>query len=63
MCPSAGWDSADAKQLGRAVRKKIRKLWIVHERHWVRVIFEALFTVVSPKFRRKVIHRASLSVL
>lgn len=44
------------KQLGRAVRKRIRKLWVVHEKAWVRIIFEMMAGVVSPKFRKKVVH-------
>lgn len=38
------------------MRKNIKKLWIVHERAWVRVLFEAAQTVVSPKFKKKVVH-------
>jgi Rho GTPase-activating protein 1 len=33
-------DMADGSgQLGRAVRKKIRKLWVVHEKNWIREYF------------------------
>lgn len=45
-----------SEQLGRAVRKRIRKLWVVHEKAWVRIIFEMLASVVSVKFRKKVVH-------
>ena len=38
------------------MRKNIRKLWIVHERAWVRILFEAAQAVVSPKFKKKVVH-------
>ncbi|EWC45875.1 hypothetical protein DRE_04882 [Drechslerella stenobrocha 248] len=49
--------------LGRAVRKRIKKLWIVHERAWVRIMLEMLSGVVSQKFRRKVLHVGSLTEL
>lgn len=38
------------------MRKRIRKLWVVHEKAWVRIIFEMMAGVVSVKFRKKVIH-------
>lgn len=38
------------------MRKRIRKLWVVHERAWVRVILEVMAGVVSVKFRKKVVH-------
>lgn len=44
------------RQLGRAVKKRIRKLWVVHERAWVRVILEVMAGVVSVKFRKKLVH-------
>ena len=42
--------------LTRATRKRLQRLWIVHERQWVRVLMEMFSTGVSPKFRRKVVH-------
>ncbi|CUS14721.1 unnamed protein product [Tuber aestivum] len=50
-------------QLGRAVKKRIRKLWVVHERAWVRVILEVMAGVVSVKFRKKVVHVNTLTDL
>ncbi|KAI5784716.1 hypothetical protein EDC01DRAFT_207125 [Geopyxis carbonaria] len=50
-------------QLGRAVRKKIKKLWVVHERAWVRILFEMMAGVVSVKFRKKVVHLNTLTDL
>ncbi|KAA8910695.1 hypothetical protein FN846DRAFT_888236 [Sphaerosporella brunnea] len=50
-------------QLGRAVRKKIRKLWVVHEKNWIRAIFELMANVVSPKFKKKVVHLNTLTDL
>lgn len=49
-------DPDQPEQLGRAVRKRIRKLWVVHEKAWVRIIFEMMAGVVSVKFRKKVVH-------
>lgn len=58
LSPRLGEDNSSNKseQLGRAVRKRIRKLWVVHEKAWVRIIFEMLAGVVSVKFRKKVVH-------
>ncbi|RPA79777.1 Rho GTPase activation protein [Ascobolus immersus RN42] len=61
--PPWGWILQAYYLLGRAVRKKIQRLWIVHERAWIRIILEMLQTVVSPKFRRKIIHVTDLSEL
>lgn len=38
------------------MKKRIRKLWVVHERAWVRVILEVMAGVVSVKFRKKLVH-------
>jgi Divergent CRAL/TRIO domain len=43
-------------QLTRAMRKRLQKLYIVHERAWVRFLVEMFSTIVSPKFRKKIIH-------
>ncbi|RPB28600.1 RhoGAP-domain-containing protein [Terfezia boudieri ATCC MYA-4762] len=61
--PAWSWSLQAYNLLSRAVRKNIRKLWIVHERAWVRILFEAAQTVVSPKFKKKVVHVNSLSEL
>ncbi|KAF3934613.1 hypothetical protein ABW20_dc0101879 [Dactylellina cionopaga] len=54
--PTLSWFMQAYSMLGRAVRKRIKKLWIVHERAWVRIMLEMLSGVVSSKFRRKVLH-------
>jgi Rho GTPase-activating protein 1 len=54
--PGWGWLLQVYHLLSRAMRKRIKKLYIVHERPWVRIIVELFSTVVSPKFRRKVEH-------
>ena len=54
--PGFGWFMKAYNVLSRATRKRLKKLWIVHERRWVRVLVEMFATVVSPKFRKKVVH-------
>jgi Rho GTPase-activating protein 1 len=49
--------------LSRAMRKRLLKLYVVHERRWVRVMIETFSTVVSPKFRKKIVHCSTLSAL
>jgi Rho GTPase-activating protein 1 len=54
--PGWGWLVQAYHVLSRAMRKRIQKLYIVHERTWVRVLVEMFSHVVSPKFRRKIVH-------
>jgi Rho GTPase-activating protein 1 len=54
--PGWGWLIQAYHLLSRAMRKRIQKLYIVHERTWVRLMTEMFSSVVSPKFRRKIIH-------
>lgn len=54
--PSWTWMLQAYHLLGRAVRKKIKRLWVVHEKAWVRVMLEVMAGVVSGKARKKVIH-------
>ena len=54
--PGFGWFMRAYNVLSRAMRKRLKKLWIVHEKRWVRVLTEMFATVVSPKFRKKVVH-------
>ncbi|KAH8150678.1 uncharacterized protein LAJ45_05374 [Morchella importuna] len=61
--PSWAWTLQAYNLLGRAVRKRIRRLWVVHEKAWVRILFEMMAGVVSVKFRKKVVHLNSLSDL
>jgi Rho GTPase-activating protein 1 len=58
--PGWGWFFQAYHLLSRAMRKRIKKLYIVHERTWVRILTEMFSTVVSPKFRRKMVHGMSL---
>ncbi|KAL9097189.1 MAG: hypothetical protein Q9165_000616 [Trypethelium subeluteriae] len=61
--PSWAWFIQAYNVLSRAMRKRIQRLYIVHEKSWVRVLVEMFSTVVSPKFRKKVVHVSTLSAL
>ncbi|KAK1072130.1 hypothetical protein LTR33_010294 [Friedmanniomyces endolithicus] len=52
-----GWYLQAYHVLSRATRKKLRRLYIVHPRAWVRVLIGVFGTVVSPKFKRKIVHK------
>lgn len=54
--PSWPWFIQAYHVLSRAMRKRLQKLYIVHERSWVRILVEMFSTIVSPKFRRKIEH-------
>lgn len=53
--PGWGWFVQAYHVLSRAMRKRLQKLYIVHE-SWVRILVEMFSTIVSPKFRRKIVH-------
>ncbi|KAI5810432.1 hypothetical protein BZA77DRAFT_327974 [Pyronema omphalodes] len=61
--PTWKWTLQAYTLLGRAVRKKIQRLWVVHEKSWIRTILEIMVGVVSVKFRRKIVHLSTLSEL
>ena len=61
--PGWSWFLQAYQILSRAMRKRLQKLYLVHERRWIRVMSETFSTIVSPKFRRKVVHVSSLSAL
>ncbi|KAF2770060.1 hypothetical protein EJ03DRAFT_326717 [Teratosphaeria nubilosa] len=61
--PGMGWYLQAYHVLSRALRKKLQRLYIVHPRTWVRVLIGVFGTVVSPKFRRKIMHVNTLSQL
>lgn len=54
--PGWAWFIQAYYVLSRIMRKRIQKLYLVHQRHWVRVLTEVFSTIVSPKFRRKTHH-------
>ncbi|KAF2155696.1 hypothetical protein K461DRAFT_274713 [Myriangium duriaei CBS 260.36] len=61
--PGVGWYIQVYQVLSRALRKRLQKIWIVHERSWVRVLTEVFGTIVSPKFKRKIVHVNTLGTL
>lgn len=61
--PGLGWYLQAYHVLSRAMRKKLQRLYIVHPRTWVRVLIGVFGTIVSPKFRRKIIHVNTLGQL
>lgn len=54
--PGVGWFLQAYHVLSRAMRKRIQRLYIVHQRTWIRMLFEVFSTVASPKFRKKIVH-------
>jgi Rho GTPase-activating protein 1 len=60
---NTGWYLQAYHVLSRATRKKLQRLYIVHPRTWVRVLISIFGTIVSPKFRRKIVHVNSLTAL
>ncbi|KAK4988705.1 hypothetical protein LTR50_003784 [Elasticomyces elasticus] len=59
--PGWGWFLQAYHVLSRATRKRLRRLYVVHERGWVRILVEMFSTIVSPKFRKKIVHASSLT--
>lgn len=54
--PGWGWFLQAYHVLTRATRKRLQKLYIVHEKKWIKVLVETFASIVSPKFRKKIIH-------
>lgn len=61
--PSWQWFMQAYHVLTRAKRKKLQRLYIVHDKNFIRVLIELFASVVSPKFRKKIIHVSTLSGL
>lgn len=61
--PSWQWFLQAYHTLTRAKRKRLQKLYIVHDKNFIRVLIEFFASVVSPKFRKKLIHVSTLSGL
>ncbi|KAF2736470.1 hypothetical protein EJ04DRAFT_511115 [Polyplosphaeria fusca] len=59
--PGWGWFLQAYHVLSRAMRKRLQKLYIVHEKAWVRILSEVFSSIVSPKFRRKIFHASTMS--
>ena len=60
--PGWGWFLQAYHVLNRATRKRLQKLYVVHEKNWIRVLVEMFATVVSPKFRKKIVHGKTSSL-
>ena len=54
--PGLGWFLQAYHVLSRAMRKRLKKMYIVHEKSWIRILAEMFSTAVSPKFSKKVVH-------
>ena len=61
--PSWQWFMQAYHILSRVKRKKLQKLYIVHDKSFIRVLIEFFASVVSPKFRKKIINVSTLSGL
>ena len=61
--PSWQWFMQAYHVLTRAKRKRLQKLYIVHDKNFIRVLLEFFASVVSPKFRKKLVHVSTLSGL
>lgn len=57
--PGWGWFLQAYHLLTRLTRKRLQKLYIVHEKNWIRLLVGMFSTVVSPKFNKKVVHGKS----
>ena len=58
--PGWGWFLQAYHLLTRLTRKRLQKLYIVHEKSWIRILVGMFSTVVSPKFNKKVVHGKSI---
>ncbi|KAK7205176.1 Rho GTPase activation protein, partial [Myxozyma melibiosi] len=61
--PSWAWMIHTYSALDRDLRKRLKRLYIVHENWWVRTIMEMVAGAVSGKFRKKAVHVPNLSAL
>ena len=61
--PSWQWYMQAYQVLTRVKRKKLQKLYIVHDKNFIRVLIELFASVVSPKFRKKIVRVSTLSGL
>lgn len=61
--PSWSWISKIYAMLDRQVKKRVGKVYVVHESWWVRAVTEMFRGVISSKFKKKILHISSLSEL
>lgn len=61
--PSWPWLIHNISKLNKRFRKGLQKLYLVHEKSWIRVCMQLMENIVSPKFGRKICHLRNLSQL
>lgn len=61
--PTWPWLLQNFTKLDKRYKKGLQKLYLVHEKSWIRVCMQLLENVVSPKFARKVRHVRDLARL
>lgn len=61
--PSWSWVAKTYAMLERSIKKRVKKIYVVHESWWVRAVTEMLRGIVSSKFKSKIIHVSNLSQL
>lgn len=61
--PSWSWATKTYAMIERDVKKRVRKVYVVHESWWVRAVTEMLGGFISTKFKAKIHHVSSLSQL
>lgn len=61
--PSWSWISKMYTMLSRDTKKRVGKVYIVHESWWVRAVTEMFRGVISSKFKKKMVHISTLSEL
>ncbi|PRT52504.1 Protein ECM25 [Wickerhamiella sorbophila] len=61
--PNMPWLLKSYRLLSREAKKRIQRVFMVHERWWVKTFTSLLGNVVSPKFQRKLVHIPNLSEL
>ncbi|MCJ1473232.1 hypothetical protein MMC13_001883 [Lambiella insularis] len=54
--PGWQWFLRAYHALTRAMRKRLQRLYLVHEKRWVKVTMEMFSSIASPKFRKKIFH-------
>lgn len=61
--PSWSWITKMHDMLSRDVKKRVGKVYVVHESWWVRAVTEMFRGIISTKFREKMVHISTLSDL
>ncbi|KAL7748031.1 hypothetical protein RI367_006577 [Sorochytrium milnesiophthora] len=61
--PGWTWMFKAYNALGRKYKKNLKQLYVVHPVKWLRVMFDTMNRVLSPKFFRKVTYVETLSAL